>query len=487
MKALRSFIPKSIRSRLAFYFTLTFGTTLILTSVLCYQIFVRTHQQNFDSALYNHAIDVASTIDSTFFGVRIQPISGLETGKHVPFALSRSVLDIRDLGGRYLAGSGAPGGGTYSLPFNDSIRNQAIAENVSFRTIDGAAIALGATRDYRLITYLVDKPGMMPFFVQIAAPLTQILEAKQAFLSLLLILIPLGILVSVMLALWASRRAFSPVMQMTQQTAQIEMKNLKSRIAVIETDDELKELGRTLNQLLDRIEVSVQAQDRFVADASHQLKTPLAIIQGEIELLNREQNNPALSAVQQEVAQLIRLVENLLLLARMDAGYESVPMQTVRLDEIVNESARRFQRLAKSLDMKLSLDLKTDQHTTDASKIDFELHGDPYLLRCLIENLIDNAIKYSANSSDKHVSVRLEEHADRYVVEVTDHGQGLSAEELEKLFQRFQRDPKKSLQVPGSGLGLVIVKRIADLHRGTVRFESVPSQGTTARVELRKF
>lgn len=487
MRKLKLFLPQSIRSRLAFYFTLTFGTTLVLTSVLCYQIFVGTHQQNFDSALYNHAIDVASTIDSTFFGgLRIKPITGIETGKHVPFSLSRSVLNIRDLGGGYIAGSSAPGRGMYSLPFDDSIRTQVLTDGVSFRTIDGAPFDLGARKDYRLVTYLVDKPGTVPFFVQIAAPLTSLLESKQAFLSLLLILIPMGILVSVVLALWASRRAFSPVLQMTQQTAQIEMKSLKSRIAVIETDDELKELGRTLNQLLDRIEASVQAQDRFVADASHQLKTPLAIIQGELELLNREQKNPALTAVQQEVTQLIRLVENLLLLARMDAGYDSVPMQTVRLDEIVNESARRFQRLAKSLDLKLSLDLQADRQSSD-SKIDFEFQGDPDLLRCLIENLVDNAIKYSASSKDRQVNVRLEEHADRYTLEVTDRGQGLSSEEIEKLFQRFQRDPKKSLHVAGSGLGLVIVKRIAELHRGTVRFDSTPGLGTRVRVELRKF
>ena len=279
---------------------------------------------------------------------------------------------------------------------------------------------------------------------------------------------------------------------MTKQTAQIEVKNLKERIQVIESDSELKELGRTLNLLLDRVEGSVLAQDRFVADASHQLKTPLAIIQGELELLTEQyKNRPetqelkgALGSIQQEVSQLIRLVENLLLLAKMDAGYETVPFQTVRLDEIVTEAVRRYHRIAEESKIALTLELKPYTANSD-TQIDFELEGDAYLLRCLIENLIDNAIKYSKGAK-LGVMVRLMESATSFTLEVEDHGLGISEEERLELFKRFQRDPKKSLEAQGSGLGLVIVKRIAELHHGSVDLQSVKNQGTQVRVELRK-
>ena len=488
---LLNFKPESIRSRLALYFALTFGTTLVLTSTLCFEIFVSTHQENFDASLYNHAIDVASTIDMNYGSVRIHPFWGLAFEKHVPFSIGRSYMEIRDPGGKYIESTPNLNPST-QLPFSDRIRNHVLTSGVDYSTIQSNDLGEDHGSDYRLISYLVNKPGVFPVVLQIAVPLTIIEENQRAFFLLLLFIIPSGIALSTALALWASRRAFSPVLLMTKQTAQIEVKNLKERIQVIESDSELKELGRTLNLLLDRVEGSVLAQDRFVADASHQLKTPLAIIQGELELLTEQyKNRPetqelkgALGSIQQEVSQLIRLVENLLLLAKMDAGYETVPFQTVRLDEIVTEAVRRYHRIAEESKIALTLELKPYTANSD-TQIDFELEGDAYLLRCLIENLIDNAIKYSKGAK-LGVMVRLMESATSFTLEVEDHGLGISEEERLELFKRFQRDPKKSLEAQGSGLGLVIVKRIAELHHGSVDLQSVKNQGTQVRVELRK-
>ena len=496
MNPFKRFIPRSIRSRLAVYFTLAFGVTLVLTSALCYQIFVRTHQENFDASLYNHAIDVASAIDTGFYGgIEVHPFTDLEFEKHVPFSIGRSYMEVRDPGGRFL-GSSPNLNQEHQLPFTDHIRTQVLTEGVDYSTIPGPVFGDRNSTDYRLISYLVNKPGVFPVILQIAVPMTIIQENQKAFFLLLLFIIPTGIVVATVLALYASRRAFSPVLLMTQQTAQIEVKNLKDRIQVIESDAELKELGKTLNLLLDRVESSVLAQDRFVADASHQLKTPLAIIQGELELIltqsqNRNENselnpelNNALVNIKQEVSQLIRLVENLLLLAKMDAGYGSVPFQTVRLDEIVTEAIRRYHRLAEKSGVKISIDFKPNEHHSD-TQIDFEMMGDAFLLRCLVENLIDNAIKYS-KGSDLVIYVRLKEFEDRFELEVEDHGLGLSKNEQVDLFKRFQRDPKKSIEVQGAGLGLVIVKRIAELHRGTITLSNSVPTGTTARVEMRK-
>jgi signal transduction histidine kinase len=492
LKAINPYLPQSIRARLAFYFILAFGTTLVLTSALCFQIFVRTHQENFDASLYNHAIDVASAIDPNLNGgIEFHPFSALDFEKHNPFSVGRSYMELRDPGGRYI-GSSANLSSHLQLPFSDQIRNKVLNTGVDYTTIKGPDVGEKTEIDYRLISYLVSKPGLFPVILQIAVPLTIIQENQKAFLLLLFFLIPSGIVLSTVLALWASRRAFSPVLLMTTQTAQIEVKNLKDRIEVIETDIELKELGRTLNLLLDRVENSVLAQDRFVADASHQLKTPLAIIQGELELLQSQvvarADSPELSgsllSIQQEVSQLIRLVENLLLLAKMDAGFGEVPFQTVRLDEIVTESVRRYRRLAEQAGLKIVIELSPDLTHSD-SQIDFEMSGDAYLLRCLVENLIDNAIKYS-KGANLGVTVRLQETASEFILEVEDHGLGLTESELADLFKRFQRDPKKSLQAQGAGLGLVIVKRIAELHHGEISLLQNNPVGTCARVEFQK-
>ena len=493
MKFSKRFFPQSIRSRLALSFTVAFGFTLILTSALCYQIFVQTHQENFDESLYNHAIDVASAIDLSYFGsIELHPFAGLAIEKKIPFAISRSYLALRDTGGKPLAFSNNVNA-KHPIPFSERIRSQVLSSGVDYSTIKGKDLGENSNKtEYRVISYLVNKPGLFPVVLQIAVPLTTIQEDQKAFFILLLILIPSSIALATLFALWASRRAFSPVLLMTKQTAQIEVKNLKERIQVVESDEELRELGKTLNLLLDRVEGSVLAQDRFVADASHQLKTPLAIIQGELELLSAQyKNRPevpelngALDSVQQEVTQLIRLVENLLLLARMDAGYGSIPFHTVRLDEIVTESVKRFGRVAEKHGLKISFDLMPYPANSD-DQIDFEFQGESYLLRSMVENLLDNAIKYSTGAKEG-ISVRLSELSTSFVLEVQDHGLGITEKELADLFQRFQRDPKKSLQAQGSGLGLVIVKRIAELHNGFIELKSEKGQGTVARVEIRK-
>lgn len=491
MKFSRAFFPQSIRSRLAFYFALTFGVTLVLTSALCFQIFVQTHQENFDASLYNHAIDVASAIDFGFYGRIEVPFSRLDFQKHVPFSLGGSYLELRDPGGKYLAIS-ANLNPKYQLPFSDHIRNRVLTVGVDYTTFKAAEIGENNGIEYRLISYLVNKPGTFPLILQIAVPMTIIQENQQAFFLLLLFIIPTGIALATFLALWASRSAFSPVRLMTEQTAQIEVKNLKDRIQVIESDQELRELGKTLNLLLDRVESSVLAQDRFVADASHQLKTPLAIIQGELELLSGQfkdsstspEHRESLESIRQEVSQLIRLVENLLLLARMDAGYGTVPFQTIRLDEILTEAVKRYQRIAETNGSKILFEMRPNPSHTDA-EIDFEFLGDAYLLRCLVENILDNAIKYSKQTRGE-ILVHLGEFSDRFILEVKDQGMGISEEENQELFQRFHRDAKKSIQVQGAGLGLVIVKRIAELHRGVIRLTSEKGKGTSVFVELRK-
>lgn len=487
------FLTQSIRTRLAFYFTLAFGSTLILTSALCYQIFVKTHQANFDAALYNHAVDVASAIDPNLYGgIDFHPFSALDFEKHVPFAVGRSFMELRDPNGSYIASSNNLSA-RRQLPFDDPIRNQVLTAGVNYVTITSQLINDGFDTDYRMISYAVNKPGIFPLILQIAVPLTIIQENQKAFFDLLLFLIPTGIIISTFLALWASRRAFSPVLQMTKQTARIEVKNLSERIEVIESDQELKELGRTLNLLLDRVENSVVAQDRFVADASHQLKTPLAIVQGELELLLKQYQeradlpdlNHAIGSIKVEVSTLIRLVENLLILARMDAGYGTVPFHTVRLDEVVSESVRRYRRVDETMGTKISVELMPNPEHSD-TQIDFEFQGDVYLLRCLVDNLIDNAVKYTQGFERGGISVRLSEFTKSFHLEVEDHGQGMSESELSELFTRFKRDPKKSLETQGSGLGLVIVKRIAELHGGQVQIKSTQSLGTTVSIEFLK-
>jgi len=488
-KSLRKILPTSIRGRLSLLFSLVFGAALILTSFVCFKIFTRAHLRDFDAFLFNHAVDLAATIqpDLRERDIKIMDPPG-EVLKHRLFSVGRTYAQLFDSEGAILGRSPSLRGA--NLPHEIADYNSALATGAAYRTVKRIDFSEGADagKPYRLITYAIVGKSVRPFMLQIAAPLTLLEQENSEFLWILIILTPFSLVVSGGLGYWAAHGAFSPVLRMSQKTAQIEMKSLKERIEVKESDAELQELGKTLNQLLERVENAMSAQERFVADASHQLKTPLAIVRGELELLQARKGHPkevadALRNTSQEVSQLISLVENLLVLARMDAGLEKVSFQPMRLDELLSEAMGRFQYFAKRKNVRLSSDLRPFSEQPE-TKIDFELRGDSDLMRCLMENLIENAIKYSPPNG--HVMARLSEERSRYLLQVFDEGRGMSQAEVASIFERFWRDPEKSLGTPGAGLGLAIAKKISELHGGVISAQSEPGKGSAFTVELSK-
>jgi signal transduction histidine kinase len=478
---IRKLYPDSIRARLSVLFCIVFGVSLIATSFICFKVFTRTHLGDFDSFLFNHALDIASDLPSKSFDISaVLPDSPLELRKRRLFSVSDTYSQLSDAQGEIIARSENLAKAQV-LPLTDDERKSVLISGVSFRNI----LQFGKT--YRLISYRVENASP-PMILQIAAPLTLLEQSNTEFLRLLLGLIPCTILIAGILGYAASRRAFSPVVTMIQKTAQIEVSNLKERIEVRESDAELKELGKTLNQLLDRIEQSFSAQERFIADASHQLKTPLAILRGELELLQAgpvqsREIGEGLKSASQEVTKLIRLVENLLLLARMDAGLGEIAFQPVRLDELLSEAMTRLQYVAKQRGIKMSWHLYPYSGQPEG-RIDFELPGDADLLRCLMENLIENAVKYSLKGGA--ITVNLKEEKESFCLQVIDQGRGMSEDERSAIFQRFWRDPKKSISISGAGLGLAITKKISDIHGGQILVESEPDRGATFSVRLRK-
>jgi signal transduction histidine kinase len=486
----RKLVPSSIRGRLSLLFSIVFGAALILTSFVCFKVFTRTYLHDFDAFLFNHAVDLASTIDTSHLDREIiitDPPN--DRKKHRLFSVERTYSQLSDKNENIL-GRSLTLTGKRTLPHHGVDYLTAARSGASYRTVKRIDFSEGrdSGKPYRLITYALPQESGPPLVLRIAAPLTLLEEENRELLLLLAILIPFTLLVSGGLGYWASHRAFSPVIRMAQKTAQIEMKSLKERIEVKESDAELKELGKTLNQLLERVENAFSAQERFIADSSHQLKTPLSIVRGELELLQARPGHPAevteaLSNTSQEVSQLISLVENLLLLARMDAGLGMLSFQSIRLDELLSEAMTRLQYVAKKKNIKLTSELQPDVNQPEAN-IDFEFRGDSDLIRCLMENLIENAIKYSPEKGQ--VTARLSEDRAHYTLEVSDGGKGMSEEEVSKIFNRFWRDPKKSLAAPGAGLGLSIANKISEIHGGSISVISQPGKGSTFTVRLSK-
>jgi signal transduction histidine kinase len=335
---------------------------------------------------------------------------------------------------------------------------------------------------YRLLTYLVQKGEGLSFVLQIAVPMTLLQQESQGLITFFLILIPLTLIVAAFGGLYLSRRALGPVAAMIDKARSLSPARLGERIPVPPAEDEIRQLAQTLNRLLDRLQQAFESQERFVADASHQLKTPLAILRGELDLLRKrvpteEETQAFMTSASQELEYLSRMVEDLLLLARIDAGEAALEISPIRLDEVALEAVSRLERFAKSRAVSVRFDLNTEHGE------EFEVRGDADLLQSLLQSLIENAIKYSSV-----VVVTVSSEADWVWVRVRDEGPGIADDDLSRIFERFYRANRQPhAQGPGgTGLGLAIARRIADAHHGLLLAESELGKGSVFSFGLRR-
>jgi signal transduction histidine kinase len=227
-----------------------------------------------------------------------------------------------------------------------------------------------------------------------------------------------------------------------------------------------------LNDLLARIEAAFKSQERFVADASHQLLTPLTIMRGELEQ-SLKKNLPAeaqssLDSALQEVEHLTSLVQNMLLLARVDAGLSAMNMQELYLDEVVLDALSRAEKSARPKNIRLKFDIQTDAESRP------QIRGDQDLLTNMVFNLIENAVKYSKPSSLIEISLRWT--TSEQILKVEDSGPGLPPDRIENLFERFSRAQKQGTTPSGYGLGLAIARQIAFNHHGELTAANRPDQ-----------
>jgi signal transduction histidine kinase len=261
-----------------------------------------------------------------------------------------------------------------------------------------------------------------------------------------------------------SSSALREVKQMTHKAMSMgEVGHLGERIPVPDPEDEIRELAETFNGLLNRLEKAFNSQERFISNASHQLKTPLTILKGELEQIKKRHSTEAdltefFKSASAEIEHMIHLVEDLLLLARLEAGKDTLTLQPVALDEVLLSVVSRIQKLAKEKRVQIHTSFLPESPDREFMA---EVKGDEELLSCLFENLIENAVKYTPENSSVDVQLRSSDH--RVELAVSDEGPGIPAENRQKIFERFQRGYPSSF-VPGSGLGLSIASEIAHLH-----------------------
>ena len=346
------------------------------------------------------------------------------------------------------------------------------------------------------ISWLQDWPGASSQYFFVVNKFTINSEAGFAILgspfdpyglnSRLLFTLILGSIFTVLIALggglWLADRAMRPVHAITQAARTISETDLNHRLNIA-GKDELAELAGTFDGMLARLQTAFERQRQFVADASHELRTPLTIVNLESSRALAAKRTPqeyqrALGVIQGENEFMSHLVNQLLTLARMDAGQLEVEKKVLDISDIALDAVERLIPLAEKKNVRL-----------DAGELpEVKILGDRQYLMQMISNLIENGIKYTVGA-EKHIRVETGLEGETAWVRVSDNGEGIAPEHLEHLFDRFYRVDKarsreEADQQGGTGLGLSIVDWIVKAHDGEVRVESTLGIGTTFEVRF---
>jgi len=316
--------------------------------------------------------------------------------------------------------------------------------------------------------------GGRPYDVLMAGPLDEVRAVMRDFRNLLLLLIPAVLAAACLGGYWISRRALAPVDGITRVAKSISVQNLSERLSVPRTGDELQRMSETWNEVLERLDGAVKRIRQFTADASHELRTPVALIRATAELALRREREPeeyrkSLRNIESEAQRMTELTESLLTLARADASGLDMPLVRTDLNGIVHEAVRQSAPLAEAQGLLLKAE------TADVPAL---ASANGAGIRRLLLILIDNALKHTPDGGTVTVSSAVRDGG--VVLSVQDTGEGIAADALAHIFERFYR--AGTTRGSGFGLGLSIAQAIAQAHGSTITVES--ALGTGARFSL---
>jgi heavy metal sensor kinase len=321
--------------------------------------------------------------------------------------------------------------------------------------------------------------GERVYTVQLGHPMHEEIETLDDFRRYLLLFAPILLLGASGVGYWLSHRALAPVDALARTARTISGHNLSSRLEKLTTGDELQRLSDTLNEMLARIELAFLRVTEFTADASHELRTPIALIHTEAELALRRSRDEseyreALQHILIESDRTAKLIEELLALARADSGREALHIQSLDLGALLRESASKWAQVASLRNLQFEDRLQGPR---------LPVMGDGSALRRVIDILLDNAFKYTPPPGK--ITLSAEEVNGRVVVSVEDTGVGIASDDQARIFERFYRvDKARSRELGGAGLGLAIAQWIVHLHKGSITVTSETGRGSVFQVDL---
>ncbi len=325
--------------------------------------------------------------------------------------------------------------------------------------------------------FVIFNNGKIIGYVQVAKNMNREYSFLKLLFVLLLVADAIGMITSVITGFSISKKILRPIQEITNTAKRITATDLNVKIDVGEVDDELTNLAKTFNEMIERLKISFEKQNQFVSDASHELRTPLSVINGYINLIDRWGKNDkevlqeSIDAIKNEVKYMTELVERLLFLARGDSGVIKLQKEVFSLNELIKEVIKETELLCQ--DRILSYNIKEQ----------INIFADRKLIKQMLRAIVDNSIKFTHHMGTIEISAA--KIFDKVKIVIEDNGIGIPQEAIPKVFDRFYRvDKVRSRTAGGSGLGLSIVKWIVEAHGGSISIESGIGKGTKVIVLL---
>lgn len=452
--------PQTIRFRLTAWYTAILAVTFAVVGIGIWLALQHSIDSTIDNELRSHLADVRAYVRREApAGGLAYLISELNEDSATPEAAN---LRIADASGRWIYRSSGTADWTFAAPRTTGLpwtgRTQAM-------TVRGKPV--------RIISAPL-KTGV----VQIGIPLDEFEELQQYFLWSAALGAPLLLALAALGGFWMSGRALQPVDRIANAARRIGTRNLAERLPSNGSGDEMDRLSAVLNEMLDRLESAFRRITQFTADASHELRTPVAIIRttAEITLSRRrtvEEHRQAWDVVQAQAERTSQLIHDLLALARADAASEVLVFEPLDISQVVGDTCRQVAIMAEARGLTLGTQLEKG----------LIVFADPEALRRVLLILLDNASKYTPASGKIEVLTNSDDR--NVVIEVRDTGIGIASDDLPHIFERFYRASKdRSRDSGGAGLGLSIAQSIVVRHEGRITVESVLGSGSTFRVFL---
>lgn len=475
---------ESIRARLTLWYTAVLALLLVAVAAGTYLLLARATRRRTDASLAELAGAFHTTLEAEWKDQTPGPdrLRSAAQEAVTEFYFRDHIFGVLDPAGNILAGSKI-------VPNEDADFNR-VSSVPAFRTLVEASSAangaflnmrVGRTR-FRAHALRVSVAGS-----EVTIVVMESLRREEGLLQdvgqTFLWVIPLTLLLASAGGYYLGRKSLAPVVSMSEQARHIGAANLHQRLPVLNQRDELGYLARTFNDLLERLEKSFEHQRRFMADASHELRSPVAVISGEAEVtLSKaarplEQYRESLEIIRQEGLRLSRIVEDLFTLARADAGQYPLSPGRFYLDELVSDCVRAARSLATSRRIAVAYQ----------SNGELPMRADEALIRRMMMNLLDNAIKYAPEGGRVSVECKLAG-SQNAVITVTNSGNGIPADQRERIFERFFRvqkaRPESETDLAGAGLGLPIARWIAEAHHGSLSLLHSDGTGTTFEARI---